>query len=74
MPLASNYRPELESSPELSKSDEIQVYQELIGVLRWAVELGSVDILLETLLMLTYMAMPAKQRSIATVVSNVRVP
>ena len=52
MPLASNYRPELESSPELSKSDEM-VYQKLIGVLRWAVELGSVDILLETSLMST---------------------
>ena len=56
-PLASDYRPELETSPEL-KSDGIQVYQELIGVLRWAVELGRVDILLETSLMSTYMAMP----------------
>ena len=56
-PLASDYRPELESSPELN-SDGIQVYQKLIGVLRWAVELGRVDILLETSLMSTYMAMP----------------
>lgn len=56
-PLASDYRPEFDASPEL-KSDGIQVYQELIGVLRWAVELGRVDILLETALMSTYMAMP----------------
>jgi hypothetical protein len=56
-PLASDYRPELETSPEL-KSDGIQMYQEFIGVLRWAVELGRVDILLETALMSTYMAMP----------------
>ena len=34
------------------------MYQELVGVLRWAVELGRVDILLETSLMSTYMAMP----------------
>ena len=56
-PLASDYRPELETSAEL-KSDGVQVYQELIGVLRWAVELGRVDILLEVSLMSTYMAMP----------------
>jgi hypothetical protein len=56
-PLASDYRPELETSPEL-KSDGVQIYQELIGVLRWAVELGRVDILLETALMSTHMAMP----------------
>ena len=56
-PLSSDYRPELETSPEL-KSDGIQLYQELIGVLRWAVELGRVDILLEASLMSTSMAMP----------------
>jgi hypothetical protein len=56
-PLASDYRPEHEVSAEL-KSDGVQVYQELIGVLRWAVELGRVDILLEVSLMATYMAMP----------------
>ncbi len=51
------YRPELETSPEL-KSDGIQQYQELVGVLRWAVELGRVDIMLEVALMSTHMAMP----------------
>ena len=56
-PLASDYKPELETSAEL-KSDGVQYYQELIGVLRWAVELGRVDILLEVALMSTYMAMP----------------
>ena len=56
-PLPSDYRPELETSPEL-KSDGIQLYQELVGVLRWAVELGRVDILLEVALMSTHMAMP----------------
>ena len=57
-PLASDYKPELETSAEL-KSDGVQYYQELIGVLRWAVELGRVDVLLEVALMSTYMmAMP----------------
>jgi hypothetical protein len=46
-PLPTDYRPELETSEEL-KADGLQYYQELIGVLRWAVELGRVDILLET--------------------------
>ena len=47
-PLPSNYRPELEVSAEL-KSHGVQYYQqELIGVLHWAVEIGKVDIRLET--------------------------
>jgi Reverse transcriptase (RNA-dependent DNA polymerase) len=56
-PLATDYRPELETSAEL-KADGVQYYQELVGVLRWAVELGRVDILLETSLMSTYLALP----------------
>ena len=57
-PLPSDYSPELERSDEL-KSDGVQYYQEeLVGVLRWAVELGRVDILLEVALMSTYLAMP----------------
>ena len=42
-PLSSGYRPD--TSPEL-KTEGLQRYQELIGILRWAVELGRVDILL----------------------------
>ena len=56
-PLPVDYRPELETSPEL-KSVGVQTYQEMIGMIRWAVELGRVDILLEASLMSTYMAMP----------------
>lgn len=56
-PLATDYRPELDTSAEL-KADGVQYYQELIGVLRWAVELGRVDILLETSLMSTHLALP----------------
>ena len=56
-PLMSVYRPELDESPEL-KADGVQYYQELIGVLRWAVEIGRVDILYEVSTMLTHLAMP----------------
>ena len=56
-PMSTDYLPESDTSNEL-KSDGTQYYQELIGILRWAVELGRVDILLETALMSTYMAMP----------------
>jgi hypothetical protein len=56
-PLATDYRPEMETSAEL-KSNGVQYYQELVGMLRWAVEIGRVDILLETLLMSTHLAMP----------------
>ena len=38
-PLSSSNRPELDTSPELKESG-LQCQQELIGVLRWAVELG----------------------------------
>jgi len=42
-PLSGEYRPELEQSPELSPKDAAY-YQSLIGILRWTVELGRVDI------------------------------
>ena len=38
-PLSSNYRPELDTSADL-KADGVQRYQDLIGILRWAVKLG----------------------------------
>jgi hypothetical protein len=47
----------LEDTPEL-KADGVQRFQELIGQLRWAVEIGRVDILLEVALLSSYLAMP----------------
>ena len=38
-PLVSGYHPSEDTSPELD-SDGLRYYQELIGVLRWAIELG----------------------------------
>ena len=58
-PLKSGYQPELDTSQELKQND-LQRYQELIGMLRWAVELGRVDILLETALVSTHLALPRR--------------
>ena len=56
-PFTSNYHPSDDVSNELN-ADGLRYYQELIGVLRWAVELGRVDILLEVALMSTHLALP----------------
>lgn len=56
-PFTSGYKPEQDDTPEL-KADGLHYYQELIGVLRWAVELGRVDILLETSLLSAHLALP----------------
>ena len=56
-PLASAYKPELDATPEL-KIDGLRYYQELILVLRWAVEIGRIDIMLEVSLMSAFLASP----------------
>ena len=56
-PIQNGYRPEVDVSPEL-KADGLQWYQEMIGMLSWAVELGRVDILYEVAIMSTFIAMP----------------
>ena len=56
-PLMANYRPELDDTAEL-KADGVQWYQELIGMLRWAVEIGRVDINLEVSMMSSHLALP----------------
>ncbi len=40
-PLASGYRPELDTSPELG-SKQLNYFQGLIGILRWICELGRI--------------------------------
>jgi hypothetical protein len=56
-PMNNNYTPELDVTTELDEDDTI-FYQELIGVLRWATEIGRVDILLEIALLSQYSASP----------------
>ena len=58
-PMVTSYRPELDVSPLLEGSDAAY-YQSLIGVLRWIVELGRVDICLEVSMMSSMLAMPRR--------------
>ena len=57
--MRSAYRPELDVSEELSPSDA-SYYQSLIGILRWIVELGRVDVCLEVSMMSSHLALPRK--------------
>ncbi len=52
-----NYRPELDTTPELSP-DQALFYQTKIGVLRWCVELGRIDIISEVSELASYLALP----------------
>jgi hypothetical protein len=56
-PMPSGYRPEVDVSNELAP-DLVTRYQGLIGVLRWACELGRIDILVEVSMLSSHNAMP----------------
>lgn len=56
-PLSSGYRPEIDVSPEL-KPKEASHFQSLVGILRWIVELGRVDIACEVSMMSSHLALP----------------
>ena len=56
-PMNATYTPELDVTDELN-DDDVTFFQELIGVLHWATEIGRVDILLEVSLLSQYQANP----------------
>jgi hypothetical protein len=56
-PMVTSYLPELDVTEELD-AQGVQKYQEMIGMLRWATEIGRVDILLEIALLSQYQASP----------------
>ena len=56
-PMSTSYRPELDVSPLLDEN-LANYYQSLIGVLRWAVEIGRIDITTEVSMLASHMAMP----------------
>ena len=58
-PYPQNYRPECDVSDELD-TKLTRRYMSLIGMLRWAVELGRIDILTETGNLSCHMALPRK--------------
>jgi hypothetical protein len=55
--LQSGYRAELDTSPYCD-DEEANYYQQQIGVLRWAVELGRIDIHTEVSMLAAYTASP----------------
>ena len=56
-PMTSDFVPEMDTSEELEPND-ITFFQELIGILRWATEIGRVDILTELSMLSSYQAAP----------------
>ena len=56
-PFKGDYRPEIDTTPELNPQ-EAAYYQSLIGVLRWIVELGRIDITCKVSELASMMAMP----------------
>jgi len=56
-PFTTGYHPELDVTPELMP-EKANYYQEMIGVLRWAVELGRIDIHVQVALLSQYLANP----------------
>jgi len=58
-PLPRDYRPEIDVSDELGH-EEASYYQSLIGILRWMVELGRVDICTEVSMLSSHLALPRR--------------
>jgi hypothetical protein len=58
-PMSSDFVPELDTSEELNVDNQ-NFYQEMIGILRWATEIGRVDILTELSLLSAYQASPRR--------------
>ncbi len=56
-PLLSGYHPEIDVSSKLGES-EASYFPSLVGVLRWIVELGRVDINVQVLMMSLHLALP----------------
>ena len=56
-PMFSDYTPELDATNKV-ESDGIAMYQELIGELRWDIEIGIVDIEHEVSVLSSYQAAP----------------
>jgi hypothetical protein len=56
-PFAGGYKPELDESPALD-STRANFYQSQIGIMRWCVEFGRIDIITEVSIMSTYLCSP----------------
>jgi hypothetical protein len=58
-PMEQNYRPELDCLPILPP-DKANYYQLQLGILRWVVELGRIDIATEVSMLAAHNALPRK--------------
>jgi hypothetical protein len=58
-PLPTDYRPELDVTPELA-GEEVSYYYSQIGILRWIVELGRIDIVTEVSCLASCLALPRR--------------
>jgi hypothetical protein len=56
-PLATDYRPELDATPELDER-RASYFASLMGVLRWIIELGRIDIIVEVGLLSRFQSAP----------------
>ena len=56
-PMPNKYRPELDTSPLLT-DENINYYQSLVSILRWAIELGRIDIYVDIALLSHYLVNP----------------
>ena len=55
--MTSGYHPDIDITPELGEEDSAY-FHSLIGVLRWIVELGRVEINVEASMLSSHLAMP----------------
>ena len=60
-PMSNDYRPEVDISEELDATDAAY-YQSLIGIVRWMVELGRVDICCEVSMLSSCLALPREEK------------
>jgi hypothetical protein len=56
-PMLATYRPEMDVTALLD-ADEANYYQSLVGVLRWIIEVGRIDITTEVSMLAAHMALP----------------
>jgi hypothetical protein len=59
VPFAGGYKPELYEIPEMDPV-KANFYQSQIGILRWCVELGRIDIITEVEMLSTYLYIPCE--------------
>jgi hypothetical protein len=57
--LRVGYRPEDDVSPSLNQ-DDTTYYRELVGVLRWAIELGQIDNSCKVAMLTSHLALPCE--------------